>query len=68
MLARLGHVLYWVGCIFAALTIGAGALVWVAEGRVRSDGATVLAGFAVCAVVIWLIGMACRYVLSGPAK
>jgi hypothetical protein len=66
MLARLGNVLYWAGCIFAAIIVGLGIYVfWIAEGQVRSNGVPVLIGFLVVAIAVWAIGRACRYVLSG---
>jgi hypothetical protein len=65
MLARLGDVLYWLGCILAGLTVAAGAFLWFAEGHARKDGIAVVAGFLVFALILWLIGRACRYVLAG---
>jgi hypothetical protein len=61
---RLGNVLYWLGCIVAALVAGIGVFVYVAEGKVRSDGLMMLIVFLVLAAVPWLIGRALRYVLS----
>ena len=65
MLARLGNVLYWLGCIVAALLVIGGFALWFSEGRYRPDGYNVLIGFGVVAFVVWLIGRACRYVLAG---
>ena len=60
MLARLGIVLYWAGCLLAAcLLLSAGALFWNGENW----QAVVL--IAAVGVVFWLIGRACRYVLAG---
>lgn len=61
MANRLGRVLYWIGCL-AALALAAGA-VWV----VRSTGETSLGFIAFVswpAVLAWLAGKACRYVLT----
>jgi hypothetical protein len=57
MLARLGSVLYWLGCIVAA--------VFIAEAQYRKDGYGTVIGFAVGALIVWLIGRAFRYVLAG---
>ena len=64
MAERLGNVLYWLGCIIAALVAGIGVFVYVAEGLGRSDGLMMLIVFLVLAAVPWLIGRALRYVLS----
>jgi hypothetical protein len=64
MAERIGNVLYWLGCIIAALVAGIGVFVYVAEGHGRSDGLMMLIVFLVLAVVPWLIGRALRYVLS----
>jgi hypothetical protein len=65
MVARLGNVLYWLGCILAGLFIVGGVAEWFGEARYRPDGYGIIIGFAVVAFIIWLIGRACRYVLSG---
>jgi len=65
MLARLGNVLYWLGCILAAVLITGGIALWIGEGQSSPNGYYILSGFAVVALVVWLIGRACRYVLSG---
>jgi hypothetical protein len=67
MLARLGNVLYWFGCIVAAVIIAAGAAAWFGEAQYRKDGYGIVIGFAVGALIIWLIGRAFRYVLAGTA-
>src|SRR6516225_11804472 len=58
MLARLGNVLYWFGCMIAA------ALMLGAIGVEADEDKHFLAGTA---IVLWLLGRACRYVLSGDA-
>jgi hypothetical protein len=65
MLARLGSVLYWFGCIVAAVFIAAGATEWFGEAQYRKDGYGTVIGFAVGALIVWLIGRAFRYVLAG---
>jgi hypothetical protein len=65
MLARLGNVLYWLGCILAALIITAAIVEWFGEAQYRSNGWAIVFEFAVFAFVVWVIGRMCRYVLSG---
>jgi hypothetical protein len=57
---RLGDVLYWLGCGLAAVALGIGVFVFVDVKTIEP-----LPVFGVAAVVIWLIGRALRYVLSG---
>lgn len=62
MVARLGNVLYWFASAVAVLAL-AGAAYSLAYGQ---RGGDVLAGLgAAFAVLVWLIGRACRYVLAG---
>ena len=65
MIDRIGNVLYWLACSVAGLTVIAGIAIYASEGRTRSDGLGVLAGFCVAAFLLWLVGRACRYILSG---
>jgi hypothetical protein len=63
MVARLGNVLYWGACLVAGLLalIAAYAMVFgTGEDRVFIDTA-----LAVIALIVWLVGRACRYVLAG---
>lgn len=62
MLARLGNVLYWLGCIVAGLIIVADGWDYYMEGT-QDKGAYVF--IAVIALVVWVVGRACRYVLAG---
>jgi hypothetical protein len=64
MSGRIVNVLYWLGCALAALTIAAGAALYVGEGHSRSDGIGVLIGFVIIAAVIWVVGRALLYVLA----
>jgi hypothetical protein len=65
MAARLGHVLYWLGCIIAGL-LALFAVIIVSEGQSRTEYTWYTAAFVlVFAVAAWLIGRACRYVLAG---
>jgi len=63
MVARLGSILYWLGCIVAVLLLALGALVWFNRTH-AGDVATVLM-LAFSAAIVWLIARACRYVLAG---
>jgi hypothetical protein len=67
MLARLGNIIYWLGCIVAALVIAAGTAEWFSEAQYRTRGYGIVIGFAVAALIVWLIGRAFRYVLAGTA-
>jgi hypothetical protein len=63
MISRLGNVFYWIGCLLAVITMGLNIAIYFAEGRLRSDGVTMLIIFAIIALGIWAIGWASRYVL-----
>jgi hypothetical protein len=65
MLARLGNVLYWLGCIVAVAVLSLDVALWIGESDRRSSEIGLFVFVAVVAVAIWLIGRACRYVLSG---
>jgi hypothetical protein len=63
---RLGNVLYWAACLLAVAVIGFGVFVFYSTGGGPVDRALfLLAMFGGVAIVIWLIGRAIRYVLSG---
>jgi hypothetical protein len=66
MIERLGTVIYWIGCIIAALTAAFGVLIYVYEGFGRKDGPVVTGFILLTAFVVWLAGYAIRYILSGP--
>ena len=62
MIARLGEVLFWAGCIVAALIIAAGGLLFSnTYGADRWFYATLT---AIAAAVAFLTGRAARYVLA----
>ena len=63
MAERLGHVLYWTGCVLAILTIAIGVFLSLDESNTFAWEVRVIA--IVIAVLFWLIGRACRYVLAG---
>jgi hypothetical protein len=62
MLARLGNVLYWAGCLLAVPLLIFCVIVFV-QGTPNDRPA--LGFLTLAAVVIWLIGRACKYVLAG---
>jgi hypothetical protein len=61
MAERLGDVLYWAGCVLAILTIAIGVFLSWGERHTWEVGVVTF----VIAVLFWLIGRACRYVLAG---
>jgi hypothetical protein len=69
MAARLGDVLYWIGCGFAGLFL-LGTLFAVGiivTGYSTDPSSTIIAGVfsAVAAVLCWAIGKAFRYIIAG---
>jgi hypothetical protein len=62
MLMRLGEVLYWAGCVGAALMLATGAILFTG---MRPIDALADEGFvAVAAALVWLMGRGAKYVLS----
>jgi hypothetical protein len=64
MVARLGNVLYWVGCIAAVFVLAWCVLVWM-HGASAKDMIQTGVFAIIIAGVFWGIGRACRYVLAG---
>jgi hypothetical protein len=63
MLARLGDVLYWTGWLLSILLVVAAVAFYIlGSGGDKVVIPPLLIGLA---VVVWLIGRACRYVLAG---
>jgi hypothetical protein len=62
MLARLGNVLYWLGCALACAAVALGATMVYMD---NSLGAPFFLFFCAVAALFWVVGRACRYVLSG---
>jgi hypothetical protein len=63
MTERLGNALYWTSCIISGLFLlaaAAGAVFGHGPDRVFA-----IAIFAASALVAWIIGRACRYMLAG---
>jgi hypothetical protein len=65
MLARLGDVLYWLGCGIAVVILAAGAWLVLGGDLIPENRSVVLAICIGCALAAWLIGRVCRYVLGG---
>lgn len=64
MAARMGRVLYWMGCIIAVLLVLLSVFfALLAETNNGVVGA--LTAFIPYAVLAWVIGRACRYFLAG---
>jgi hypothetical protein len=63
MLARLGRVLYWIGCSFAAL-FAIGAVVAIVANRASDDSWIMFIAMVAVAAAVWSVGRACRYVLA----
>ena len=63
VLTRLGDVLYWLGCIMAAIVVVWGAVFCFRDSS--ADDPYLFSVVAVAAFAIWVIGRALRYILSG---
>lgn len=66
MAARLGNVLYWLGCIVAAVAVVYDVTLGLANNWQDPSGTYIRT--AILAVAAWLVGRACRYVLSGSSQ
>lgn len=70
MMQRLGNVLYWLGCILAAslaiLGIAFGVIMALSTNSSdQAAGPWIGLGIVASGFALWLVGAACRYVLSG---
>jgi hypothetical protein len=65
MASRLGDVLYWAGCLLAAVFAAGGVALLQTEQAAEKP--LLLGIFTVLTLLSWLFGRAARYVLSGPA-
>jgi hypothetical protein len=63
MASRLGNVLYWLGCLIAAVIFIGGYLMMSGGGYKLQFPDYLVIGLP--AIVAWLIGRAFRYVLAG---
>jgi len=62
VLSRLGDVLYWLCCVVAVVVFAWGAL---GEFGGSADAPYAFAMATVAAFALWIVGRACRYILSG---
>jgi hypothetical protein len=69
MAARLGNVLYWLGCGLAFLGLVISACAWLVWYGGRSADPNFELGLAIipltAAIILWVFGRAARYVLAG---
>jgi hypothetical protein len=64
MLARLGHIGYWLGCVLAAVALVTGVFI-LQHGPDQDYRWVVYVASIGGAVVLWLLGRACKYFLAG---
>ena len=64
MAARLGNVLYWLFSGFATVVLLFGAATLRNQPPNANDTWFLIAFFGISAVLVWLVGRACRYVLA----
>ena len=62
MIVRIGNVLYWTGCVLAALIVVFGGL--TAHNETYNPWGEFIV-FALVAAVVWVVGRGCRYILAG---
>lgn len=63
MAARVGRVLYWVGCIIAVLLVLL-SIFFALLAETTNGVVGALTAFIPYAIIVWLIGCACRYFLA----
>ena len=63
MLTQIGRILYWLGSILAVVILLSDLLVACDEDPHAPYSGYILIGYA---IIVWLIGWVCRYVLSRP--
>ena len=64
MLTQIGRILYWLGSILAVVILLSDLLVACDEDPHAPYSGYILIGYA---IIVWLIGWVCRYVLSRPS-
>jgi hypothetical protein len=64
MLTHIGRILYWLCSILAAVILLSDLLVACDDEPHAPYSGTILIGYA---IIVWLIGWICRYVLSRTA-
>ena len=65
MAQRLGNVIYWTASGAAVLVFFVGVLTALTQPGSPRDWIVVIVAYSVPAVLIWLAGLAARYILAG---
>jgi hypothetical protein len=66
MIGRLGLVLHWTSLLIAAIPFGLGCIV-LADAKIVNNNTMFEAGlWWAAAILVWLIGKAARFILTGP--
>lgn len=65
MIARLGNVLYWAANGLAAMMAVLGALGFIIALINKAEGMIIFPVLIALAILVWLVGRACLYVLAG---
>lgn len=63
MAARMGWILYWVGCVIAVLLVAL-SIFFALLAETRDGVVGALTAFIPYAMLVWGIGRACRYFLA----
>jgi hypothetical protein len=64
---RLGLVLHWAALLVAVVLLGAAGLIVTQAKQVNDTNVLVAVVLGVSALVVWLVGKALRYILTGPS-
>jgi hypothetical protein len=66
MIGRLGLVIHWAALVIAAILFGLGCIV-LADAKTVNNNTMFEAGlWLAAAILVWLIGKAARFILTGP--
>ena len=65
MAERIGNIVYWFCCVVAAISLAVGGSVWFMNFREGTTAYSLLAVSLIVALLVWIIGRAIRYVLTG---
>jgi hypothetical protein len=67
IIGRLGLVVHWAALLIAAILFGVGSFVLADAGQPVNNNAMVIVGlWWAAAVLVWLVGKAVRFILTGP--
>jgi uncharacterized protein YecT (DUF1311 family) len=67
-LGRLGLVLHWAALVVAVVCLGAAGLVLTQAKQANDVSVFVAMALGLAALLIWLVGKALRYILTGPME